>query len=80
MILAGEPTLRADVYPPFRDVVNYITPYTTWVLNVAPERSAFIDLSKATAVTLTFPGSAKDAFGRRKRSMTYLNNTINLIW
>ena len=75
-ILTGEPTFQANVFPRLRDVVNYITPYTTWLLTVAPERSAYIDLSKVTAVTLTFHGSAKDAFGASKLSNGLLPKDI----
>ena len=56
----GHISLRADVYKPYRNIVNHITPYSTWVMRVAEERSADIDVSGVTSFTMRLDGSAVD--------------------
>ena len=56
----GHISLRADVYKPYRNIVNHITPYSTWVMRVAEERSANIDVSGVTSMTMRLDGSAVD--------------------
>ena len=60
----GHISLRADIYKPFRNMVNHITPYTTWVMRVADERSADIDVSGVTSLTMRLDGSAVDIYGK----------------
>ena len=61
---SGHISLRADVYKPFRDIVNHITPYTTWVMRVAEERSTDIDVSGVISLTMRLDGSAVDSHGK----------------
>ena len=56
----GHISLRADVYKPYRNIVNHITPYSTWVMRVAEERSADIDVSGVTSLTMRLDGSTVD--------------------
>ena len=60
ILFIGHISLRADVYKPYRNIVNHITPYSTWVMHVAEERSADIDVSRVKSLTLRLDGSAVD--------------------
>ena len=50
-------SIHANVYAPFRDTVQHITPYTTWVVRL-DARSRDVDISRVTAITLRLDGSA----------------------
>ena len=60
-LFSGHISLRADVYTPYRNIVNHITPFTTWVMTVAEERSEDIDVSKVTHIRMQLDGSAVNA-------------------
>ncbi|CAD5124776.1 DgyrCDS13039 [Dimorphilus gyrociliatus] len=54
----GFVSIKADVYKPFRNIINHITPYTTWQIRVSPDRSSDIDLSEVKSIDIKFIGYA----------------------
>ena len=57
---SGYITVHADVYQPYRNIIQHITPFTTWVMHVSDIRSEDIDLSDVTSVRVQFNGSGVD--------------------
>jgi len=55
----GRVSIKADVYEPFRDSVQHITPFTTWIFSLS-EQSSGIDFSDLTQIVMYFHGSAVD--------------------
>lgn len=51
-------SIKADIYKPFRNIINHVTPYTTWYIRVSPDRSSEIDLSEVSSVDFRFKGYA----------------------
>ena len=51
-------SIHADVYAPYRNTIQHITPYTTWVIRVFEDRSGDIDLSQVTRIAMRLDGSA----------------------
>ncbi len=67
-IISGHISIYADVYDPYKNIFNHITPYTRWLMYPYEPRSEDIDLSEVTEVRINFQGygsvvCSKDAQG-----------------